>query len=79
MLSDNDKKSIPANVIEADLPERDDRSQHSGSFKGSKLGHSARLHPAVKERGTVTHAEVAISAGNQHFLFFAQCFLSNCI
>ncbi|XP_053386733.1 uncharacterized protein KIAA2012 homolog isoform X29 [Mercenaria mercenaria] len=44
MLQANEQKGVPQQMLDADLPERDDRSQHSGSFKGSKLG-SHRLHP----------------------------------
>ncbi|XP_052234781.1 uncharacterized protein LOC127847142 isoform X2 [Dreissena polymorpha] len=38
MLLSNDHKNIPAKVLDANLPERDDQSHHSGSFKGGKLG-----------------------------------------
>ena len=48
MLQANDQRGVPQQMLDADLPERDDRSQHSGSFKGSKLG-SHRLHP--RDRG----------------------------
>ena len=42
-----DHKEVPPQLIEADLPD-DDRSQHSGSFKGGKL---SQRHP--KEKGKV--------------------------
>ncbi|WAR10459.1 K2012-like protein [Mya arenaria] len=42
MLQSSEQRGVPAQVLDADLPERDDRSQQSGSFKGSKLGQHRR-------------------------------------
>ena len=53
MLVSNDQKGLPARVLDAKLPERDDRSQHSGSFKGGKLG-SHRQHHRGRYRGFIT-------------------------
>ncbi|KAL4216874.1 hypothetical protein ACF0H5_023336 [Mactra antiquata] len=37
MLQDSEQKGVPQQLLDTALPERDDRSQHSGSFKGGKL------------------------------------------